>query len=74
MMGVTMKGSTAARLVRPDEFAAELGIPVKTLAEWRSRGLGPAYIKVGRHVRYRREAIAEWEAGQTRRPTKTALG
>jgi excisionase family DNA binding protein len=64
-----MDGSTAARrLVTPDEFAAELGIPVKTLAEWRSRGIGPAYVKVGRHVRYRREAIDEWEAGQTRQP------
>jgi excisionase family DNA binding protein len=55
-------------MVTPTELATELGIPVKTLAEWRSRGLGPAYVKVGRHVRYRREAIDDWEAGQTRQP------
>jgi excisionase family DNA binding protein len=74
MMGVTVKGDNAAPLVRPDEFAAELGIPGKTLAEWRSRGLGPAYVKVGRHVRYRREAIDKWLEGQTRQPDKTAVG
>jgi excisionase family DNA binding protein len=66
MMGVTMKGSTATPLVSPDELAAELGIPVKTLAEWRSRRLGPVYLRVGRHVRYRREAIDAWLDGQTR--------
>jgi predicted DNA-binding transcriptional regulator AlpA len=59
-------------MVRPTELAAELGIPVKTLAEWRSRGLGPAYVKVGRHVRYRREAIDDWEARQTRQPAGEA--
>jgi predicted site-specific integrase-resolvase len=62
------------RLVTPDEFADELGIPVKTLSEWRSRGIGPAYVKVGRHVRYRRGAIDKWEAGQTRQPAKTVVG
>jgi excisionase family DNA binding protein len=56
------------QMVTPTELATELGIPVKTLAEWRSRGLGPAYVKVGRHVRYRREAIDDWEATQTRQP------
>jgi excisionase family DNA binding protein len=59
-------------MVTPTELATELGIPVKTLAEWRSRGLGPAYVKVGRHVRYRREAIDEWEAAQTRQPAGEA--
>jgi excisionase family DNA binding protein len=61
-----MKGSTATPLVSPDQLAAELGIPVKTLAEWRSRHLGPVYLRVGRHVRYRREAIDAWLDGQTR--------
>lgn len=59
-------------MVTPTELATELGIPVKTLAEWRSRGLGPAYVKVGRHVRYRREAIDDWEAKQTRQPAGEA--
>jgi predicted DNA-binding transcriptional regulator AlpA len=60
-------------MVTPTELATELGIPVKTLAEWRSRAIGPAYVKVGRHVRYRREAIDEWEAQQTRQPDPASL-
>ena len=50
------------------EVAEVLGIPEKTLTEWRSRGLGPAYLKVGRYVRYRWSAVNEWlstrEAGR----------
>jgi hypothetical protein len=34
--------------------------PEKTLAEWRSRGIGPRYIKVGRDVRYRRSDLDAW--------------
>ena len=35
-------------------------VPVKTLYEWRSRGDGPPSFRVGRHVRYRPEAIEAW--------------
>lgn len=36
------------------------GVPVETLQAWRSRGTGPAFVKVGRHVRYRRAAVDVW--------------
>ena len=42
-----------ARLLRPGEVAEVLGVPQGTLANWRYQGLGPTYVKVGRHVRYR---------------------
>lgn len=29
------------------------GIQPKTLANWRCRGRGPAFVKIGGHVRYR---------------------
>ena len=35
------------------ELADRLGVPVKTPAEWASKGTGPPYAKFGRHVRYR---------------------
>lgn len=47
-------------LLTPPDLAAELGLPLQTLATWRARGLGPTYLKVGRHVRYRRGDITEW--------------
>jgi excisionase family DNA binding protein len=37
-----------------------LGIPVQTLYRWRYKGDGPAGHRVGRHVRYRREAVEAW--------------
>ncbi len=35
------------------EAAELLGIEPQTLAVWSCRGIGPAFIKVGRSVRYR---------------------
>ena len=37
-----------------------LGVPVHTLYRWRHNGDGPAGYRVGRHVRYRREAVEAW--------------
>jgi hypothetical protein len=51
-------------LATPDEVAAFLRKPAKTLAEWRSRGLGPAYFKVGRDVRYSWAVVHDWLADQ----------
>lgn len=47
-------------LLSPPQLAAELGLPAQTLAAWRARGLGPTYLKVGRHVRYRRPDVTAW--------------
>jgi hypothetical protein len=48
-----------------EEVAAYLkDVPPKTLAEWRSRGIGPRYLKVGRHVRYRWSDVEAWLASQ----------
>lgn len=48
------------RLLRPDEVAELLGVPVGTMANWRYQGRGPAFVKVGRHVRYRRRDVDAW--------------
>lgn len=47
-------------LVTPTELAEFLGVPPHTLAQWRSRGLGPAFVRIGRHVRYRWSAVERW--------------
>lgn len=44
----------------PAEVANILQIPSKTLEHWRSIEEGPAYIKMGRHVRYRRSDVDSW--------------
>jgi predicted DNA-binding transcriptional regulator AlpA len=42
-------------------MAAFLGVTEATLADWRYRGRhGPAFVKVGRLVRYRLEDLDAW--------------
>jgi excisionase family DNA binding protein len=44
------------------EVAEHLGIPERTLIQWRYLGVGPRYLKIGRHVRYRWSDVDEWLA------------
>ena len=46
------------------ELADRYGLPVKTPAEWASKGTGPRYAKFGRHVRYRLSDVIDWEEDQ----------
>ncbi len=62
------------RLLGIPDLAAYLGIPVATLYVWRSNGLGPPGIKVGRHVRYRREDVEEWLERRTDRRQTSSNG
>ncbi|QGG97088.1 helix-turn-helix transcriptional regulator [Actinomarinicola tropica] len=45
------------------ELSAEIHVPVKTLAQWRYLGMGPSYLKLGGHVRYRRSDVDAWLDG-----------
>ncbi len=44
----------------PSQVAAYLGVPELTLKEWRYKGKGPRFVKVGKHVRYRWPDIEDW--------------
>lgn len=44
-------------LLVQDSVAKMLLCKEKTLETWRSRGGGPAYVKIGRLVRYRRSDV-----------------
>jgi hypothetical protein len=44
----------------PDDLSRFLSIPEKTLREWRSKGYGPPWRKVGKHVRYESSAVPAW--------------
>lgn len=47
-------------LATPAEVAAYLRKSVKTLANWRARGIGPKWIKVGHSVMYRARDVERW--------------
>lgn len=44
----------------PEEVAAYLGVPVRTLYAWRYRGYGPPADRIGKHLRYRRKRVRRW--------------
>ena len=48
------------RLLTIDQLADHLQVPVKTLYDWRHRGIGPKGLRVGRYVRYRLVDINSW--------------
>jgi len=52
-------------LATPAEVAAFLGVPVKTLYQWKYRGIGPNVHKVGRHLRYRWPEVDAWVNAQS---------
>lgn len=54
-------------LMDPHATASFLGVHVLTLADWRSKGVGPDWLKVGRCCRYRLSALEAWLKGRTRR-------
>ena len=57
-MGVTLEESVIT--LSPSEAAERLGVKYGTLRNWRWRGVGPPFLKVGRSVRYRLVDLADW--------------
>jgi excisionase family DNA binding protein len=43
-----------------DDVATYLGVPKRTLYEWRTKGYGPTGRRVGKYVRYKPEDVESW--------------
>ncbi|MFF3330284.1 helix-turn-helix transcriptional regulator [Streptomyces sp. NPDC002888] len=56
----TAEAARRGPLASPAEVAVYLGVPVKTLYQWKYRGIGPNVHKVGRHLRYRWSEVDAW--------------
>lgn len=48
------------RLWSVEEVSIYLGVPVKTLYQWKWRGAGPPVRKIGRYLRYDPAAVKRW--------------
>lgn len=60
---VVSDASTSPLAVNAVEAAAMLGVSLRTLANWRTLGIGPAFVRVGRvHSRtlYRIDDLNTW--------------
>ena len=52
-------------LLTTNDLASLLGIHPQTLADWRVDKRGPAWVRVGRTVRYSPDVVAAWLDAQT---------
>lgn len=51
------------------ELASRWDLPQRTLGQWRWRGKGPVFIKLGRHISYSVKDVESFEQEQRRRNT-----
>lgn len=59
MSGV-MPRPAVVRLWTVQDVARFLGVPPRTLYEWRRKDYGPKGIRVGKYIRYKREDVLSW--------------
>ena len=59
-----MEANAENRWLSRQELADRYGLPVKTPAEWASKGKGPRYARFGKHVRYLLSDVIAWEREQ----------
>jgi len=55
-----------------NELARELGITTDTLGRWAAQRKGPAYVKAGRKIFYRRDVVRAWLQSEEVKPVKPA--
>ena len=55
-----------------EEAAEYLNLNARSMERWRTVGYGPAFIKLGRSVRYRRSSLDTFAQQQTRTHTGVA--
>ncbi len=49
-----------------EDLAALCRVPVRTTDSWVYTGSGPPFVRIGKHRRYRPEAVEAWLAAQER--------
>lgn len=57
-----VSGPLAPAALPPDEASVYSGVAAKTLANWRSLGVGPTYVRVGGRVVYMVSDLDAWLA------------
>lgn len=60
MSNLTAPESGLEPLMSIDTLAEIIGVPIKTIKDWRLRGEGPAAYKIGNHLRYAPSDVRAW--------------
>jgi predicted site-specific integrase-resolvase len=61
-------------LLTPDEVAQKLQVHRNTLANWRSKGVGPTYTRIGGAIRYTDEAVLAYVSARLFLPPEQMRG
>lgn len=56
---------TTDPLLTTEDLAEYVKVPVATVYQWNYRKTGPAPIRVGRHLRFRKSAVDAWLTANT---------
>ena len=67
-------GNLLAGWISRQKLAGELGVTVETLGRWQRQRSGPACIKAGRKVFYRRSTVESWLLAKEQLRTRKAGG
>jgi hypothetical protein len=59
-MRAAIGGNDYDALLTEVQAADLLSLSVRTLQAWRTRAFGPAFVRAGRAVRYRRRDLLAW--------------
>lgn len=68
----TVLTAAVVELMTTAQAAELLQVKPQTLEQWRWRGCGPRFVKVGRSCRYRRADLDAYLTGRTFESTTTA--
>ena len=52
--------SPLSDLLTEQDLAGELGLTVRTLRRWRALRESPPYVRIGRQIFYRSDAVRAW--------------
>ena len=71
-MRVATNGDDHDALLTEVQAADLLRLSIRTLQAWRTKEFGPAFVRAGRAVRYRRRDLIAWIEANTVAPTRAA--
>jgi hypothetical protein len=60
-------------MLAPKQAAARLGVSVRALEEWRARGVGPVYYRLGRLIQYKASDLDAFVASSRVEPEQFTL-
>ena len=60
MSNLTATESGLEPLMSIDTLSQIIGVPIKTIKDWRLHGEGPAAYKIGNHLRYAPSDVQAW--------------